>query len=281
MSNAVYLLGMNFITKLQNSWVKNNSLLCVGLDPELSKLPKHQQSVQDPLFAFNKAIIDATADLVCAFKPNSAFYEALGPDGIRQLKQTSEYIHENYPAIPIILDAKRADIGNTNNGYVDFIYDYLDMDAVTLHPYLGHEALQPFLNHADKGAIILCRTSNSGAAEFQDLLVNDHPLYEHVAKTIADTWNANENCLLVVGATYPEEMKVIRGLVGDMPFLVPGVGAQGGDVKAVMQAGVDSNKQGMIISSSRGVIYASNGEDFAEAARTEAAKLRDEINLYR
>lgn len=272
---------MDFITKLHSAWTSNNSLLCVGLDPELSKLPKYLQSAANPLFEFNKAIIDATADLVCAFKPNSAFYEALGPDGISQLKQTSDYIHEHYPNIPIILDAKRADIGNTNNGYVDFIYDYLNMDAVTLHPYLGREALEPFLSRADKGAIILCRTSNPGAAEFQDLQVDNHPLYEYVAKTIAISWNANKNCLLVVGATYPDEMKAIRNLVGDLAFLVPGIGAQGGDIRAVMQVGTDSQKQGMIISSSRGVIYASAGDDFASAARAEAVKLRDEINQYR
>jgi len=272
---------MNFTTKLSEAWRKSDSLLCVGLDPDLSKLPTHLQTAKDPLFQFNKAIIDATADLVCAFKPNSAFYEAFGPDGIRQLKQTADYIHDNYPHIVTILDAKRADIGNTNNGYVSFIYDYLGVDAVTLHPYLGHEALAPFLEREDKGAIVLCRTSNPGASEFQDLSVDGRPVYEHVAETIMKTWNSNNNCLLVVGATYPEEMKVIRGLVGDMPFLVPGIGAQGGDIKAIMDAGVDSRQRGMIISASRSVMYASNGEDFADAARNEAVKLRDEINKYR
>lgn len=272
---------MDFKTKVKNIWSENNSLVCVGLDPEVSKLPKHLQSVENPLFEFNKAIIDATADVVCAFKPNSAFYEALGTDGITQLKLTTDYIRENYPTVPVILDAKRADIGNTNNGYINFAYDYLQTDAVTLHPYLGHEALAPFLERRDKGAIILCRTSNPGAGEFQDLVIDGQPFYEHVAKTIAQSWNENDNCMLVVGATYPDEMKAIRALVGDMPFLVPGIGAQGGDVKAVMQAGVDSHGQGMIISSSRGIIYASGGEDFADAARTEAIKLRDEINQYR
>lgn len=272
---------MDFTTKLTAAWAKNNSLLCVGLDPDFDKLPEHLKTTENPLFEFNKAIIDATANLVCSFKPNSAFYEAFGTDGIRQLKQTIDYINETYPEIVTILDAKRADIGNTNNGYVAFIYDYLGFDSVTLHPYLGHEALAPFLDRSDKGAIILCRTSNPGAAEFQDLVADGVPIYEHVAKKIADTWNKNNNCLLVVGATYPDEMKKIRSLVGDMPFLVPGIGAQGGDIKAVMEAGVDSNQQGLLISSSRSVLYASNGEDFAEAAQAEALKLRDEINQYR
>lgn len=272
---------MNFTTKLDQAWATSNSLLCVGLDPDLAKLPQKFKDSTDPLFEFNKAIIDATADVVCAFKPNSAFYEAFGPDGIRQLKQTIDYIKQNHPQLVTILDAKRADIGNTNNGYVSFIYDYLGVDSVTLHPYLGHEALRPFLDRQDKGAIILCRTSNPGASEFQDLNINNRPLYEHVAETVAKAWNDNQNCLLVVGATYPEEMKTIRKLVGEMSFLVPGIGAQGGDIAAVMEVGTDSNHRGMMISASRSVLYASNGEDFAEAARAEAMKTRDEINKYR
>ena len=270
-----------FIQKLTEAITQNNSLLCVGLDPDLEKLPEHIKQGPDPLFTFNKAIIDATGDLVCAFKPNSAFYEAFGPDGIRQLKQTIDYIKQHYPHVVTILDAKRADIGNTNNGYVQFIYDYLGFDSVTLHPYLGHEALQPFLERSDKGAIILCRTSNPGASEFQDLIVDGRPIYEHVAEAVKKTWNTHNNCLLVVGATYPAEMKTIRQLVGDMPFLVPGVGAQGGDIAAVMAAGVDSQGQGMMINSGRAIMYASSGKDFAEAARSEALKTRDEINKYR
>lgn len=270
-----------FDQKIRAAMTKNNSLVCVGLDADLDKLPPHIASSPSPLFEFNKAIIDATADLVCSYKPNSAFYEALGGDGMKQLKQTADYLHENYPDIPIILDAKRADIGNTNNGYVHLAYDYLGMDAVTLHPYLGKEALEPFLSREDKGSIILCRTSNPGAAEFQDLISEGKPLYEHVAEAVATSWNTHNNCMLVVGATYPDEMKQIRSIVGDMLFLVPGVGAQGGDVEAIMKAGIDSKKQGMIISSSRGIIYASSGEDFAEAARNETKKLQIEINNYR
>jgi orotidine-5'-phosphate decarboxylase len=272
---------MNFTNKLANAWERHDSLLCVGLDPDLAKIPAHIRSLEHPLFAFNKAIIDATAEFVCAFKPNSAFYEAFGSAGITQLKLTMDYIHEKYPDVVTILDAKRADIGNTNNGYVSFAYDYLGADSITLHPYLGHEALQPFLDREDKGAIILCRTSNTGAGEFQDLQINGRRVYEHVAEVVAKTWNKNNNCLLVVGATYPEEMKAIRQLVGDMPFLVPGIGAQGGDIQAIMEAGVDARQHGMLISASRSVLYASNGADFAEAAQLEAAQLRDEINTYR
>lgn len=273
---------MTFMDKLTARWVKSNSLLCVGLDPELAKLPSTVKNGQNPLFEFNKAIIDATAEYVSCYKPNSAFYEALGADGVEQLKLTADYLSKNHPDIPDILDAKRADIGNTNNGYVSFVFDYLGMDAVTLHPYLGHEALQPFLDRTDKGMIILCRTSNPGAGEFQDLLSEGKPMYQHVAEQVSKKWNKNNNCSLVIGATYPEEMKIIRTIVGsDMPFLVPGIGAQGGDVEAVMKAGLDDNKQGLIISSSREILYASNGDDFAEAARQKAKETKDKINKHR
>jgi orotidine-5'-phosphate decarboxylase len=273
---------MTFLQKLASAEKNNNSLLCVGLDPDLAKLPKLFQDQTDALLNFNTAIVDVTADLVCGFKVNIAFYEALGADGINQLAKTCVYIREKYPELPILLDAKRADIGNTNNGYADLAFKYLQADAITLQPYLGGEALQPFFDHAEKGMIILCRTSNDGAAEFQDLKVEGRPLYEHVAEAVATKWNANNNCLLVVGATYPEEMKTIRKIVGpDIIFLVPGVGAQGGDVAALMQAGLGPNKNELVINSSRAVLYASSGEDFAEAARKEALRTRDEINKYR
>lgn len=273
---------MTFAQKLSIMVDKNNSLLCVGLDADIEKLPPSLKDDENLLFTFNKAIIDATHDLVCAYKPNSAFYEASGPEGIRQLKQTADYIHENYPDIPIILDAKRGDIGNTNNGYTSFIFDYLGMDAVTLHPYLGKEALEPFLAREDKGLIILCRTSNPGAAEFQNLSVENKPVYQHVARSVSEKWNDKENCLLVVGATYPEEMKEIREIVGpDMVFLVPGIGAQGGDINEAVKAGLGANKRGLIINSARDIIYASKEENFAEAARSRAQEVRDEINKYR
>ena len=273
---------MNFTNQLKNAVETNNSLLCVGLDADLSKIPSHIAALPDPLFQFNKAIVDATHDIVCAYKPNSAFYEAEGPEGIRQLKQTADYIHATYPGIPVILDAKRGDIGNTNDKYVSFIYDYLNVDAVTLHPYLGGESLEPFLARADKGAIIMCRNSNPGAEELQNLDVAGRPLYEFMAERIATHWNANGNCLLVVGATVPNEAKRIREIVGDnMWFLVPGVGSQGGDVEATVRASVNSRSDGIVINSARGIIYASNGEDFADAARSEAIKTRDEINKFR
>ncbi len=273
---------MLFSQKLAAAVTKNNSLLCVGLDADLAKLPPEISKSKDPLFSFNKAIIDATADLVCGFKSNSAFYEGLGADGIRQLELTTTYIKKTYPHLLNILDAKRADIGNTNEGYIDYVYEYLSADAITLHPYLGHEALEPFLKLKDKGSIILCRTSNPGASEFQDLKVDGQPLYQRIAKAVAENWNINSNCALVVGATYPKEMKIIRELVGDnLPFLVPGVGAQGGDIEQVVRSGLDSQGSGLIINSARDIIYASSGRDFADAARAKAKLTRDTINRYR
>lgn len=245
---------MNFQEKLDAVVAKNNSFLCVGLD--------------QGEFEFNQKIIDQTHDLVCAYKPNFAFYEALGLKGWENLQKTVAYIQEKYPEIVTIADAKRADIGNTNNGYVTAIFDELKFDAVTVSPYFGREALQPFLDRKDKGIIILCRTSNPGAGEFQD------DLWQKVAENVSKTWNTNNNCLLVAGATYPEELGEIRKIVGDMTLLVPGIGAQGGDVAKTVKAGLNSKKAGMIINSSRGIIFADN-------PRQEAQKLRDEINKYR
>ncbi|HWB38735.1 MAG TPA: orotidine-5'-phosphate decarboxylase, partial [Candidatus Saccharimonadales bacterium] len=213
-----------------------------------------------------------------AYKPNSAFYEAHGSEGIMQLRETCHFLREQYPEIPIVLDFKRADIGNTNSYYTDFAFNRLGVDAVTIHPYLGREAVQPFLDHADKGVIVLCRTSNDGAAEFQDLEVDGKKLYLRVAENVKNNWNTNGNCLLVTGATYPEELAEIRATIGnEMWLLVPGIGAQGGDVAATVKAGGEHQ----IIASSRAIIYASNGDNFAKAAATEARKTRDEINKYR
>jgi len=265
---------MNFLEKLDAIQDKNNSLLCVGLDPVMEKLPESLKESTNPFFDFNKTIIDATQKYVSAYKPNSAFYEALGERGVGELKATCDYIRIMYPEIPIIIDAKRADIGNTNEGYTKYVFDYLQADAVTLQPYLGGEAIQPFLDRLEKGTIILCRTSNPGAGEFQDLPINNQPLYMHVANQVINIWNKNNNCLLVVGATYPEELQQVRKLAGDMTFLVPGIGAQGGEVEATVKAGLNSKKKGMIINSSRGIIFAKNPAE-------EAKKLRDEINQYR
>ncbi len=271
---------MTFQQKLDRLISKSASLLCLGPDPDWKKLPNTVKNEEYPQFAFNQQIIDATHDLVCAYKPNSAFYEDLGSEGVRQLKLTCDYIRETYPEIPIILDAKRGDIGSTNKGYVSYAFDYLKADAITLHPYLGKEALLPFLEYKDKGCIILCRTSNPGAGEFQDLTLDGLQLYKIIAKKVSAEWNHNNNCLLVVGATYPKELKEVRQIVGDMTLLIPGIGAQGGDVEKTIKAGMNSKKAGMIISTSRAVIFASNGKDFAKAARIEAEKLRDEINKY-
>ena len=273
---------MTFLDKLEASWGKNNSLLCVGLDPDMAKLPESLKSDATPYFTFNKAIIDATADLVCAYKPNSAFYEARGAAGIEELKQTCAYIQQKYPEIPIILDFKRGDIGNTNSHSAQFAFDYLGADAITVQPYQGREALQAFLDYQDKGIMVLTRMSNPGAGEFQDLVAGGRKLYLQVAKSVAGNWNANGNCQLVVGATAPEEMAEIRQLVGDeMVFLVPGLGAQGGDAGAFVRTGINRGGKGLIINSSRGILYASNGEDFAAVARLKALEARDQINQYR
>lgn len=251
-----------------------HSLLCVGLDSDFDKLPGEFKGKEFPQFEFNKYIIEETVEHVAAYKPNSAFYEARGDLGLRELKMTMDYLKAAHPDVFTILDAKRADIGNTNKGYVESIFDWLGFDAVTLHPYLGKEALQPFLDRKDKVSIVLCRTSNPGAGELQDLQVEDKSIWQTVAEKVAHEWNAHNNCMLVVGATYPEEMRTVRSIADDMTFLVPGIGAQGGDVEAAVTAGVNSRGTGMVINSSRGIIFA---DDPAEAART----LKEEINQYR
>ncbi len=248
-----------------------NSILCVGLDSELNLLPGRFQKSQTPQYDFNRWIIDQTAEYTAAFKPNIAFYEARGVQGLNELEQTMQYIRAEYPEIVTICDAKRADIGNTNRGYVEWIFDRMGFDAVTLHPYLGGEALQPFLEREDKASIILCRTSNAGAGEFQDIGANGKPLWHAVAEHVDGKWNTRGNCMLVVGATYPDEMRTVRAVAPDVTFLVPGIGAQGGDVAAVVSAGLDSEGKGLIISASRSIL-------FAIEPAAEACKLRNEIN---
>ncbi len=272
-------MDRHFQTLIQKQW-ESKRFLCVGLDPDLERLPTSLKTQNNPeaLLAFNTSIIDATRDLVCAFKPNSAFYEAHGTDGWRVLKETISYCHSVAPDVPVILDAKRADIGNTNEGYVEAIFDYLNADAVTVHPYLGGDAIRPFLDRREKGIFLLCRTSNHGAEEFQDMLVDGRPLHQVVAEHVHATWNTEGNCGLVVGATRAESIGAVRSLVGDMPILIPGVGAQGGDVAASVRAGKNSRGDGIIINSSRSILYASRGEDFADAARRSAQQLHDAIN---
>jgi orotidine-5'-phosphate decarboxylase len=272
---------MKFTEKLEEMVKKNSSLVCVGLDSDQDKLPKSVLSTSMPQFEFNKAIIGSTYDLVCSYKISSAFYEAQGESGIKQLKATCDFLHQNYPKIPIILDAKRADIGNTNDGYVEFAFRYLGVDAITLHPYLGKEALLPFLEQKEKGCIILCRTSNPGASEFQDLPVGNDLLYQRVASNVINDWNKLDNCLLVVGATYPKELALLRDMSPNMTFLVPGIGAQGGDLEATLKAGLRKDKKGLIINSSRQIIFASSEDNYMEVSRKEATKLREEINRWR
>lgn len=275
---------MHFMQSLQQAWIRNHSLVCVGLDPEPAKFPAHLRGNRDAVFEFCAAIVDATADLVCAFKPQIAHFAALRAE--ESLERLIAHIHARHPGVPVILDAKRGDIGSTAQHYASEAFDRYQADAVTLNPYLGRDSAQPFLDRADKGVILLCHTSNPGAADLQDLPVSSPdgvslPLYQHVAKIIANEWNNNGNCALVTGATWPEQLAEVRALVGDMPLLVPGIGAQGGDVEAVVKHGCTANGTGLLISSSRAILYAGNGEDFATAAGTAAQELRDAINRSR
>nr|WP_221282070.1 orotidine-5'-phosphate decarboxylase [Chiayiivirga flava] len=256
-----------------------NSLLCAGLDPEPAKLPHAVVSGSDAVFEFCRAIVDATADVVCAFKPQIAHFAALGAEDA--LRRLIAHIHTRHPGVPVILDAKRGDIGSTASHYASEAFDRYGADAATVNPYLGRDSVQPFLDRADRGVVILCRTSNPGSGEFQDLLVDGRPLYQHVAQRVAADWNGNGNCMLVVGATWPKELAQVRALVGTMPFLVPGIGAQGGDVEAVVRNGATPDGGGLVISSSRAILYAGSGRDFADAARAAAIEQRDAINRWR
>lgn len=251
------------------------SLVCVGLDPEIERFPAHLRERSDAILAFNRAIIDATADLVCAYKPQIAHYAAVGAED--QLQDTLRYIRARAPGVPIILDAKRGDIGSTAEKYAREAFERYGADAVTINPYLGRDSAEPFLQYADKGIVILCRTSNAGSGEFQNLQVGERKLYQIVAEQVAREWNSRGNCLLVVGATYPGELADIRARTGEMTFLVPGVGAQGGDVDEAVRNGRAKHGAGLVINSSRGILYAGSGEDFAAAARRATLYLRAAI----
>ena len=256
-----------FIEAIRRRWGEANTMVCVGLDPEPAKFPAHLREDPDAVFTFCKAIVDATADLSACFKPQIAHFAALGAE--LALARLVRHVHEEHPGVPVILDAKRGDIGSTAQHYASEAFDRYAADAVTLNPYLGRDSVQPFLDRADKGVVLLCRTSNPGAKDFQDLDCGGRPLYQRVAETIARDWNGNGNCLLVTGATWPQELASVRAIVGDMPFLVPGVGAQGGDVAAVVANGKTADGGGLLVSSSRAILYAGNGEDFADAATTK------------
>ena len=276
---------MTFIEKLRARWRTANTLVCVGLDPDPAKFPDRFVDGDDPdpgeaLFAFCRDIADATAQYACAFKPQIAYFAAHN-GGEAALQRLIAHINGAHPEVPVILDAKRGDIGSTAQQYACEAFERFGADAVTLNPYMGRDSAAPFLEYNDRGCIFLCHTSNPGARDFQELDVGGEPLYQRIARTIANAWNGDGNCALVVGATFPEELKVIRGIVGDMPLLIPGVGAQGGDVAAVVRNGKTADGTGLMINSSRGILYASRGEDYAEAAASAARELRDEINRYR
>jgi len=272
---------MNFIDKLTAAWRRNDSLLCVGLDPDVARLPAHLRDRPDGIVEFCKAIIDATADLACAFKPQIAYFAALGAED--QLEAICRYLGERYPHIPLILDAKRGDIGATAHQYAREAFDRYGADAVTVNPYMGFDSVEPYMEWQDRGVIVLCRTSNAGGSDLQFLDVGGQPLYQHVARLVAEKWNKNGQCALVVGATFPDELAQVRSIVGDMPLLVPGIGAQGGDIEATVKSGRTAAGMGMMINSSRAILYAQpqGGEDFAAAARRVALETRDAINRYR
>jgi orotidine-5'-phosphate decarboxylase len=291
-----------FNERLRRRWQEARTLLCVGLDGEIERMPaqfrrglapgetngadEHERRIEAALTEYHIAIVEATADLVCAYKPNSAFYEQHGPAGLRALLAIIAYIQKKYPEIPVLLDAKRGDIDSTSQAYARALFDVYGADAVTAQPYLGYDALEPFLSRADRGVFVLCRTSNPGASELQNLTVSAEngeaePLYLCVARRVATEWNAHGNCGLVVGATYPDELRQIRDIAGDLPILAPGIGAQGGDLEATVRAGLDSARQGLLLSASRSILYASSGDDFASAARRQAGLLRMEIERLR
>lgn len=271
--------AVTFTEKLSAAWASQNSLLCVGLDPDIARFPAHLQGKSDAVLHFCKAIVDATADAACAFKPQIAYFAALRAED--QLEEICSYVRTACPHIPLVLDAKRGDIGATAEQYAREAFERYGADAVTLNPYMGFDSIQPYLEWKDRGAIILCRTSNPGGSDLQFLTVEGKPLYQHVARLVADKWNVNGQCGLVVGATFPQELKEVRGIVGDMPLLVPGIGAQGGDIAATVAAGRTAAQTGMMINSSRAILYAKAdekaGEDFAQAARRVAIDTRDAI----
>ncbi len=275
---------MHFLEKLLTASRQQNSLLCVGLDPEPSRFPAQLRGMPatKAVVHFCQAIIEATTAYVCAYKPNMAFFEVLGPEGMCVFR---EVLHAIPSHIPIIVDAKRGDLGNTARYYAATVFDVYGCDAVTVNPYLGYDSVTPFLAYHEKGIMLLCRTSNPGARDFQDLLVYGEngqvkPLYEAVAQRV-QSWNKEGNCGLVMGATYPQELRTIRSLCPDMPILIPGVGAQGGDLEASVVAGVDACGERAIIAVSRTVLYAGDGADYAALAANEARLLRDRINEAR
>ncbi len=272
---------MTFTTKLANAIRQHDSLLCVGLDPDIARFPGVLKGRSDAVFEFCRAIIDATAGYACAFKPQIAYFAALAAED--QLQAICDYLNQNYPDIPIVLDAKRGDIGATAEQYAREAFERYKADAVTVNPYMGFDSIEPYLQWSEKGVIVLCRTSNPGGSDLQSLQVDGKPLYQHVARLVAQQWNRHGQCALVVGATFPQEIAEVRKIVSEMPLLVPGIGAQGGDIQATVLAGQTRDGMGMMINSSRAILYAKqvDGEGFADAAARVARETRDAINAYR
>jgi orotidine-5'-phosphate decarboxylase len=273
---------VTFIDKLSAAWRTNDSQLCIGLDPDPVKFPAHLHGAPDAILTFCKEIVDATADTACAFKPQIAYFSALRAED--QLETLCAYLRERYPHIPIVLDAKRGDIGATAEQYAREAFERYGADAVTVNPYMGFDSVQPYLERPDRGVIVLCRTSNPGGSDLQFLEVDGKPLYQHVASLVANKWNTNGQCGLVVGATFPNELAQVREIIGDMPLLIPGIGAQGGDIKATVEAGRTASGTGMMINSSRAILYAKAdekfGENFAQAARRVALETKEAINRH-
>ncbi len=275
------MMRESFVDLLSHRWQHADSMLCVGLDPDIARLPIHLRHRPRAMYEFCAAIVDATADLVCAFKPQIAYFAAARADD--QLEALIEHIHVSHPGIPVILDGKRGDIGSTAELYAREAFERYGADAVTLSPYMGQDSVAPFIDYAGgtKGVILLCRTSNAGGSDLQFLDVGGRRLYEVVAEMVASRWNARGNCALVVGATFPQEIARVRTIVGDMPLLVPGIGAQGGDIEATVKAGQTESGAGLIINSARAILYAGSGVAFADAARNVAIETRDSINRFR
>ena len=267
---------MTFIDKLNRAWSAQDSLLMVGLDPDPRRFPAELAGRPDAVAEFCLRIVEATAPYACGFKPQIAYFAALGAED--QLQDICRTIRERHPELPIVLDAKRGDIGSTATQYAREAYERYGADAVTVNPYMGRDSVQPYLEYADRGVIILCRTSNPGGADLQDMhLANGLPLYLHVAELVAQHWNTTGQCALVTGATVPAEIAQVRSRVGDMPLLIPGIGAQGGDIPATVQAGRTAAGTGMMINSSRAILYASQGDDWTQASAQAARETRDAI----
>ena len=270
---------MHFMTALRAAWQAHDSLLCVGLDPDPARFPPSLRDAPDGILRFCTAIVDATADLVCCFKPQIAYFASCRAEG--QLEALIDHIHARHPGLPVILDAKRGDIGSTATHYAREAFERYGADAVTVNPYMGHDSVEPYLEWDDKGVILLCRTSNPGGADLQALDVGGEALFERVARLASTEWNGSGNCALVVGATWPRELARVRALAPSIPLLVPGIGAQGGDIDATVAAGAAADGCGLMLNSSRAILYASSGEDFAAAARAAAEATRDAINRAR